>query len=99
MKFTKKNPQAFFNIPKEPLLVQKQTTPQQKTIDLSFNFTPLKWAWHHQEGATPPRREKHRSAGGKKSSFTASHRHAPLIMPRPLSGCHFKAEIKGFLLV
>ena len=47
----------------------------------------------------PPRREKHRCAGGKNSSFTASHRHALLIMPCPLLGCHIKAKIKGFLLV
>ena len=55
----KKNPLAFFNILKEPLLVQKQTTHQQKALDFSFNLTPWKWAWHYQEGATPPRREKH----------------------------------------
>ena len=55
----KKNSLAFFNIVKEPLLVQKQTTPQQKALDLSFNLTPWKWAWHYQEGATPSRREKH----------------------------------------
>ena len=28
------------NILKEPLLVQKQTIPQQKALDLSFNLTP-----------------------------------------------------------
>ena len=50
---------AFFNMLKEPLLVQKQTIHQQKALDLSFNLTPWKWAWHYQEGATPPRREKH----------------------------------------
>ena len=44
---------------KEPLLVQKQTIHQQKALDLSFNLPPQKWAWYHQEGATPPRREKH----------------------------------------
>ena len=55
----KKNPLAFFNIVKEPLLVQKQTTPQQKALDLSFNLASWKWAWHYQEGATPPRRKKH----------------------------------------
>ena len=58
-RFSKKNPLAFFNIAKEPLLVQKQTTPQQKALDLSFNLTPLKWAWHYQEGATPICRKKH----------------------------------------
>ena len=40
MKFAKKNPLAFFNILKEPLLVQKQTTHQQKALDFSFNLTP-----------------------------------------------------------
>ena len=30
-------PQAFFNILKEPLVVQKQTIPQQKALYLSFN--------------------------------------------------------------
>ena len=55
----KKNPLVFFNILKEPLLVQNQTTPQQKALDLSFNLTPWKWAWHHKEGATHPRCKKH----------------------------------------
>ena len=59
MKFQKKNPLAFSNFLKEPLLVQKQTIPQQKALDLSFNLTPYKWAWYYQEGATPSRREKH----------------------------------------
>ena len=53
---------AFSNILKEPILVQKQTLHQQKALDLSFNLAPWKWAWHHQEGVTPPRRKKHRSA-------------------------------------
>ena len=89
---------AISNIVKEPLLVQEQTTPQQKALDLSFNLTPWKWAWHHQEGATPSRREKHRSAWGKKSCFTARGSDSLMIVPRPLSGCQIKAEIKGFLL-
>ena len=55
----KKNSLAFFNVLKEPLIVKKQTTHQQKALDLSFHLTPWKWAWHYQEGATPPRREKH----------------------------------------
>ena len=29
-----------FKIVKEPLLVLKQTTPQQKALDLSFNLAP-----------------------------------------------------------
>ena len=91
-------PPAFFNILKEPLLVQKQTIHQQKALDPSFNLTPLKWAWHHQEGTTPSRREKHRSAWGKKRFFMAGGRDSLMIMPRPFSGCQIKAEIKGFLL-
>ena len=50
---------VFSNILKEPLLVQKQTLHQQKALDISFNLAPWKWAWHYQEGATPPRRKKH----------------------------------------
>ena len=34
-----KNP-TNFKIVKEPLLVLKQTTPQQKALDLSFNLAP-----------------------------------------------------------
>ena len=48
-----------FKILTEPLLVQKQTIPQQKALDLSFNLAPWKWAWHYQEAVTPSRREKH----------------------------------------
>ena len=40
MKFEKKNPLAFSNFLKEPLLVQKQTIHQQKALDLSFNLSP-----------------------------------------------------------
>ena len=60
---------TFFNILKEPLIVQKQTIPQQKALDLSFNLVPRKWAWRYQEGATPSRREKQRCAWGIKSYF------------------------------
>ena len=59
IKITKKKTLALFNILKEPLLVQKQMTPQQKALDLSFNLTPQKWAWHNYEGATPSCLEKH----------------------------------------
>jgi hypothetical protein len=59
MKITKKKTLAFFNILKEPLLVQKQTTHQQKALDLSFNLTSKKWVWHYQGAATPARRKKH----------------------------------------
>ena len=74
---------VFFNIMKEPLLAQKQTIHQQKGLDLSFLETESLRAGHYQEGATPARREKHRCARGKKSSFTVSHRHALMILPRP----------------
>ena len=92
-------PPAFFNILKEPLLVQKQTIHQRKALDLGFNLASWKWAWHYQEGATPSRREKHSSAWGKKSCSTARGRGSLMVIPRPLSGCQIKAEIKGFLLV
>ena len=48
---------AFFNIMKEPLLVQKQTIHQQKALDLSFLETESLRAWHYQEDATPARRK------------------------------------------
>ena len=98
-KIIKMFPPAFFSILKEPILVQKQTIHQQKGLDLSFLETESLRAWHYQEDATPSRREKHRCAWGKKKYFTASHRQALLIIPRPLSGCHIKAEIRGFLLM
>ena len=55
----KKKPLALFNLLKEPLLVQKQPIHQRKALDLSFNLTPQKWAWHYQGAATPSRREEH----------------------------------------
>ena len=61
-RFSNKKSLPVFNILKEPLLVQKQTIHQQKALDFSFNLTPWKWAWHDQEGTTPPCREKHRWA-------------------------------------
>ena len=42
---------AFFNILKEPLLVQKQTIHPQKALILSFSETESLSVWHHQEGA------------------------------------------------
>ena len=59
-KFTKKMfPLIFFNILKEPLLVQKQTIPQKKGLILSFLELESLRAWHYQEGATPTCRKKH----------------------------------------
>ena len=91
-------PPAFFNILKEPLLLQKLTIHQQKALNFSFNLAPWKWAWHYQEGATPSRREKHRCAWGKKRFWVAGGLGSLMIMPRPLLGCQIKAEIKGFLM-
>ena len=50
-KFTKKNPPAFFNILKIPLLVQKQTIAQKKGLILSILEPDILRAWHYQEGA------------------------------------------------
>ena len=80
------------------MLLLKQTIPLQKALDLSFNLTPLKWAWLYQEGTKPSRRKKHRSARSKKSYSRAGGRGSLMIMPHPLSGCQIKAEIKDFLL-
>ena len=55
----KKNPPAFFNILKEPLLVQKQTIPQKKGLILSFLEQEILRARHYQEGVTPTYRKKH----------------------------------------
>ena len=51
-------PPVFFNILKEPLLVQKQTIPQQKALILSFLQLESLWACHYQEGSTPTCRKK-----------------------------------------
>ena len=51
-------PPAFFNILKEPLLVQKQTIPQKKALILSFLQLESLRAWHYQEGSTPTCRKK-----------------------------------------
>ena len=88
-----------FKIWKKPMLVLKQTIHQQKDLDFSFNLAPWKWVWHHQDAATPSRREKHRSARGKKSFCVAGGQGSLMIMPRPLSGCQIKAKIKDFLLM
>ena len=51
-------PPAFFNILKEPFLVQKQTIPQKKALILSFLQLESLRAWHYQEGSTPTCRKK-----------------------------------------
>ena len=52
-------PPAFFNILKEPLLVQKQTIPQKKALILSFLELESLRAWHYQEGSTPTCTKRH----------------------------------------
>ena len=83
----------------EPLLVKKQTIPQQKALDLSFNLAPWKWAWHYHEAVTPSRRRTTFFTLRGPMLFAARGRDALLMMPRPLSGCQIKAEIQGFLLM
>ena len=70
-----------------------------KALDLSFNLAPWKWAWHYHEAATPSRRRTTFFTPRWPMLFVARGRGALLIMPRPLSGCQIKAEIKGFLLM
>ena len=50
-------------------------------------------------GATPSRREKHKSAWGKKNYFRTGGQGSLMIMPNPLLGYQIKAKIKCFLLV
>ena len=88
----------IFNILKEPLQVQEQTLHQQKALDLSFNLTPWKWAWHYQEGVTMTCCKITFFTPRAPMLFTVRGCGTVLIMPRPLSGCQIKAEIKGFLL-
>ena len=51
-------PPAFFNILKEPLLVQKQTIPQKKALILSFLELESLRAWYYQEDSTSTCRKK-----------------------------------------
>ena len=94
----KKKPLALFNILKEPLLVQKQTIPQQKALDLNFNLAPWKWAWHHNYAATLSSNKITFFTPDAHMLFAASRCGALLRMPQPFSVCQIKAEIKGFLL-
>ena len=87
-----------FKIVKEPLLVLKQTIPQQKALDLSFNLAPWKWAWHYQEGVTMTCHKRTFFTPRAPMLFAASERGALLMMPCPLLACQIKAEITGFLL-
>ena len=86
-----------FKIWKKPMLVQKQTIHQQKALDLSFNLTSWKWAWHYHEAVTPSRRRTTFFTLRGTMLFAARKRGALLIKPRPLLGSQIKAEIKGFL--
>ena len=83
---------------KEPLLVQKQTIPQQKSLDLNFNLAPWKWAWHHNYAATLSSNKITFFTPDAHMLFAASRCGALLRMPQPFSVCQIKAEIKGFLL-
>ena len=84
---------------KEPMLVLKQTIPQQKALDFSFNLAPWKWAWHYHEAVTPSRRRTTFFTLRGTMLFAARGRSALLIKPRPFLGSQIKAEIKGFLLM
>ena len=88
-----------FKIVKEPLLVLKQTMLQQKALDLSFNLTPWKWAWHYHEAARPSRPQKPFFTPRAPMLFAARRCGGLLVEPRPLLGSQIKAEIKGFLLM
>ena len=69
---------------KEPMLVLKQTIPQQKALDLSFNLAPWKWAWHYHEGATPSCPKITLFTQNAPLLFAASRRDTLLILPPPL---------------
>ena len=87
------------NILKELLVLMKQTIPQQKSLDLSFNLEPWKWAWHYNGAAKPSCPKRSQKPSMPTMLFTARSCGALLIMPRPLLGCQITAEIKGFLLM
>ena len=62
--------------------------------------------WHPESGCgtirrlpRPHRRQEVKNPPRGPMLFAARGRDALLIMPRPLSGCQMKAEIKGFLLM
>ena len=88
-----------FKIWKEPILVLKQTIPQQKDLDHSFNLAPWKKAWYYHEAATPSCPKITFFTLRAPMLFASRGRGALLVTPRPLSGCQIKAEIKGFLLM
>ena len=52
-------PLAFFNILKEPLLVQEQTITQKEGLILSFLDPESLWVWHYQEVAMSTCCKKH----------------------------------------
>jgi hypothetical protein len=45
---------VFFNILKEPLVLQKQTIPQKKALIFSLLQLEQLRVWHYQKGTTPP---------------------------------------------
>ena len=90
-------PPTFFNILKWSISSTEtnNTSAESPWSQLLFDFLKkgLAWSWWCHAS----RREKHRSAWGKKSYFRAGGRGSLMIMPHPLSGCQIKAEIKGCL--
>ena len=91
---------VFFNILKEPLLVQKQTIHQQKALDLSYlepegqgqGIIMRAWQCHRKQRVKNPPRTCKKS----KMLFAARGRDALLIMPRPLSGSQIKLRSRAF---
>jgi hypothetical protein len=83
---------------KESLLLQKQTIPQKKALDLSFLQMEFLRAWHDQEGATPPCRDKHRSAWGKKVILGQEGVVAPWYCHTHFEGVILKLNIRAFFL-
>ena len=78
--------------------IHKQTLHQKKALDLSFNLASWTWAWHYYKAATPSCPKVTFFTPRACMLWAASRRGALLMMPRPLSVCQIKAEIKGFLL-
>ena len=86
MKFKKKNPLAFSNFLKEPLLVQKQILHQQKALDLSYlepkgqgrGLIKRAWPFHRRQ-----RVKNHFADFCGPMPFAPRRRGALLIVPRP----------------
>ena len=84
-------PPTFFNILKRTIASTEtnNTSAESPWSQLLFDFLKKGLArswWCHAS-----RREKHRSAWGKKSYFRAGGLSSLMMKPRPLSGCQIKA--------